>query len=291
MPHKEIDINQKLLMPLSKNFDIEAIRQVLERFEKEETILLKSGKRVMDSFRKLMRRQMGLKDDYTLLTFEEKMAEAVNKIRRDFKVAREEIKYRNPVDYLLDRALDPLDPMNAVYKVILTKMGAQVDENTNAIRLSKELNALLRKGITMEHHNQLPTFNGYAVDRRLKEFRKMELGQVPEFIPFDSDKGKALSKEMERFKELSFVEFDSKNTISRHFKGNTLIAKVEHVSFDKKRHLVNIRFEAGNDRFELMVKETLAGNIKPGCQIAIIKKPEGIKIHLLGIHKGNSLKR
>ena len=33
---------------------------------------------------------------------------------------------------------------------------------------------------------KLPTFNGYTVDARLKEFRKVEYGKSLEFIPFES---------------------------------------------------------------------------------------------------------
>lgn len=41
---------------------------------------------------------------------------------------------------------------------------------------------------------QLPTFKGYTIDERLKEFRKVTRGKEPtiEFIPFDSDKGKKI---------------------------------------------------------------------------------------------------
>jgi len=38
----------------------------------------------------------------------------------------------------------------------------------------------------------LPTFRGYTVDVRLKEFRKAVIGEWPEFIPFDSPKGERL---------------------------------------------------------------------------------------------------
>src|SRR5687768_15112791 len=33
---------------------------------------------------------------------------------------------------------------------------------------------------------QLPTFKGYIVDMRLREFRKATLGEEIEFVPFDS---------------------------------------------------------------------------------------------------------
>jgi hypothetical protein len=41
----------------------------------------------------------------------------------------------------------------------------------------------------------LPTIDGYTIDVRLKEFRKMNLGEEPEFISFDSEKGQELLKE------------------------------------------------------------------------------------------------
>jgi hypothetical protein len=44
---------------------------------------------------------------------------------------------------------------------------------------------------------ELPTFRGYTVDERLKEFRKAEHGKTLEFIPFDSPKGQEILKEME----------------------------------------------------------------------------------------------
>lgn len=44
----------------------------------------------------------------------------------------------------------------------------------------------------------LPTFHEYTVDRRLREFRKMIFGEMPEFIPFDSEKGRELMAEMRK---------------------------------------------------------------------------------------------
>ena len=43
----------------------------------------------------------------------------------------------------------------------------------------------------------LPKFRGYTVYNRLREFRKIEYGQLPEFIPFESPKGRRLLKEIE----------------------------------------------------------------------------------------------
>ncbi len=38
----------------------------------------------------------------------------------------------------------------------------------------------------------LPTFKGYTVDERLREFRKVEYGKHFEFISFSSEKGQKL---------------------------------------------------------------------------------------------------
>lgn len=43
---------------------------------------------------------------------------------------------------------------------------------------------------------KLPTFNGYTVDNRLREFRKLSYGTRPEFIPFDSQRGRTLLKQL-----------------------------------------------------------------------------------------------
>ena len=39
---------------------------------------------------------------------------------------------------------------------------------------------------------KLKEFQGYTVDLRLQQFRKMELGKLPQFIEFGSVKGKKL---------------------------------------------------------------------------------------------------
>ena len=46
--------------------------------------------------------------------------------------------------------------------------------------------------------NILPTYKGYTVDYRLKQFRKVPLDRLPEFVEFDSDKGDELLAQMIR---------------------------------------------------------------------------------------------
>lgn len=55
--------------------------------------------------------------------------------------------------------------------------------------------------IDEEQPYQLPTFKGYSVDLRLREFRKATLGEKLEFIPFISPEGKKLFEELRSFAE------------------------------------------------------------------------------------------
>ena len=43
---------------------------------------------------------------------------------------------------------------------------------------------------------KLKEFKGYTVDLRLQEFRKVQLGKLPEFIEFASPKGQELLAQM-----------------------------------------------------------------------------------------------
>lgn len=64
-----------------------------------------------------------------------------------------------------------------------------------------------KKGIYMIRI--LPVFKGYTVDLRLQEFRRIELDELPEFIPLISDKGARLFYEFrqteEGQKEIAYV--------------------------------------------------------------------------------------
>lgn len=48
---------------------------------------------------------------------------------------------------------------------------------------------------------RLSVFKGYTVDMRLQEFRKVPLNDLPEFIPFLSDKGAKLFYEFRQTEE------------------------------------------------------------------------------------------
>jgi hypothetical protein len=55
----------------------------------------------------------------------------------------------------------------------------------------------------------LPTFKGYTVDMRLKEFRRAIPDVTLEFIPFNSPEGKKLLEELKSFaQEIISFEID-----------------------------------------------------------------------------------
>jgi hypothetical protein len=51
---------------------------------------------------------------------------------------------------------------------------------------------------------KLPTYQGFTIDKRLKQFRKVIPGCQIEFIEFDSKEGKDLLKEMKDY--FSFLQ-------------------------------------------------------------------------------------
>ncbi len=51
---------------------------------------------------------------------------------------------------------------------------------------------------------ELPTYRGYTIDKRLRQFRKVIHGCQIEFIEFDSEEGKELLAEMQGY--FSFLQ-------------------------------------------------------------------------------------
>jgi hypothetical protein len=72
------------------------------------------------------------------MTPEERKAEFKQRVITDFQEAAKEIGDK-PIDYILNRALDPLDPMAGVYKILLKKAGATITDK--GIKLSPALTA------------------------------------------------------------------------------------------------------------------------------------------------------
>ncbi len=59
---------------------------------------------------------------------------------------------------------------------------------------------------------ELPTYRGYTIDKRLRQFRKVIHGCRIEFIEFDSEEGRKLLKEMSDY--FSFLEERRKRCVS-----------------------------------------------------------------------------
>jgi hypothetical protein len=63
----------------------------------------------------------------------------------------------------------------------------------------------------MNKMNKLPTYKGYTVDIRLKEFRKADIKKGLEFIPFDSDRGdKLLNGYLKTLSKKHLLEVENK---------------------------------------------------------------------------------
>jgi hypothetical protein len=87
-------------------------------------------------FQKAHRKTKGEKlwEEKTLI---EQKTEFFQRLREDLEFAAKEIK-ANKVDYLRDRAMDPLDPMAGFYKILLVKLGASITED-GKIRITNDL--------------------------------------------------------------------------------------------------------------------------------------------------------
>jgi hypothetical protein len=87
-------------------------------------------------FHKVHRKAKGEKlwEEKTLI---EQKTEFFQRLKEDLEFAAKEIK-SNKVGYLLDRALDPLDPMAGFYKLLLVKLGASVTED-GKIKITHDL--------------------------------------------------------------------------------------------------------------------------------------------------------
>jgi len=78
-------------------------------------------------FEKLLRKQIG-KKDWQKMSNKEKLAEVREYILKDIEMAWKDIETHpmGPLDYVIDRTLDPLDPLNEFYGELLRREGATV---------------------------------------------------------------------------------------------------------------------------------------------------------------------
>jgi len=64
---------------------------------------------------------------------------------------------------------------------------------------------------------ELPTFDGYTVDERLRQFRKVNDEEI-EFVEYDSDKGQKLLRKMLQIQGYTIDEFECGCVIAFHNK-------------------------------------------------------------------------
>lgn len=85
----------------------------------------KINKTVMNrDIRKLMGEKL-----WEEMTIEERKKEFFDKLKEDIEFTDKYVLENNKINYFLDRATDPLDPMAGFYKLLLVKLGATVTED------------------------------------------------------------------------------------------------------------------------------------------------------------------
>jgi hypothetical protein len=60
----------------------------------------------------------------------------------------------------------------------------------------KHLLAEFASRLEKDSQKRFRLFKGYIVDEQLREFRSIESGEMPEFIPFDSPKGQDMLEDL-----------------------------------------------------------------------------------------------
>lgn len=116
-------------------------------------------------FERALRQDRGLKlwED---MSPEERVAEFREVAIRDLRIADGEAT--DAGDYMLDRALDPLDPMGGLYKALLKRLGADLDGDS--IRMPAELTAALKR----------PGIRSLLPDQESVQYRPEQV-ETPEF--------------------------------------------------------------------------------------------------------------
>ena len=136
--------NYYLLENIVKAFDQLSLSpsdldSIVHEFYKVNTVAMPDGSRRVLPLDKAMAKAHGT-TAIGDMDSKELYAYVFDMVKQDIIVSREDIKRtgQNPIDFMLDRALDPLDPMRGMYRIFLGKLGADV--SGKGIKLTPELN-------------------------------------------------------------------------------------------------------------------------------------------------------
>jgi hypothetical protein len=122
----------------------------------------KINKTVMNAqIRKLMGEKL-----WEEMTIEERKKEFFDKLREDIEFTDKYVLENNKINYFLDRATDPLDPMAGFYKLFLVKLGATVTED-GKIKISHELKESLENKI-LRHKKIIDIVTSNDLDQSLR---------------------------------------------------------------------------------------------------------------------------
>lgn len=109
---------------------------------------------------------------------------------------------------------------------------------------------------------ELPTFRGYTVDYRLRQFRRVEFGKTLEFIPFDSSKGRQLLQEMQaemgQVPQIGLRTYGPDSAARRFLDEMEGLYKSDHEEYQRRKKLI---YQA--------IKERARGKIKTYPDISL----------------------
>lgn len=107
------------------------------------------------------------------MTIEERKKEFFDKLKEDLEFTAKYVMENNKINYFLDRATDPLDPMAGFYKLLLVKLGATVTDD-GKIKISQGLKETLENN--MLHNKQvIDLVSSNVLDQSLK-FKPASVG-------------------------------------------------------------------------------------------------------------------
>ena len=141
--------------------EIEAMMNIYAQF----AIGYKLESNMTNKFYQVHRKSIGQKlwEDMTL---DERKDEFFKALKNDLEITSKQVLGKNRIDYLLDRALEPLDPMSGFYKCVLLKLGATITED-GKIRLSLSLKERL-ENYELQNKRTIDLMSEAALDQSLK---------------------------------------------------------------------------------------------------------------------------
>lgn len=160
---------------VQRQFDLNSARSALER---QDQILRMSKAEEAETMALLRHLDLELK----------RGTEIVAQALHHYEKLRDDLRGRIDEARLLKAKLDRDTRVADAADHAIQQLHAEIQRLQTALRDQRSLSSSTQAGPA----RVLPTFGGYTVDARLREFRRLEYGKPQIYIPFDSPEGKRL---------------------------------------------------------------------------------------------------